>query len=453
MLRTIFILLIMLATTAPALVKPHIGVLVWSWISYMNPHRLAWGGFINQVPMLDLVAGVTILSMLVAREKWRLSWSPILVSLILLSLWFSLTSLLNQGLFEFWIRFDRFYKVMLFTFITAALINKRVRLDAFIYVMLLSLGFFAAKGGFFTLLTGGGHIVVGPPKSMIGDRNHLGVALIMCIPLCFYAYGHGRHKFIRWGGLAGLMLFTTAALGTQSRGALVTLAAVTGFMIIRSKQRLPLMAFVTVAALLAFAFLPESWTDRMLTITEYEEDGSATSRILSWAYAWRVALDYPFTGSGFGAFSDPYFAIPYISEGAKLRASHSIYYEVLAEHGFVGLFLFFLLLATTLLTGQKIIKMCKDQMELKWAKDLTVAIQGGIIGFAVGGAFLAMSLFDLYYHFIVLMMATYSIALRQLEALQAKQGVRPSGANPKEIFNRFPDLQKQRAAKRLEQEL
>lgn len=442
MLRTIFILMIMLATTAPALLKPHVGVLVWSWISYMNPHRLAWGGFINQVPMLDVVAGVTILSMLVAREKWRLSWSPLLISLILLTFWFALTSLLNQGLYEFWPRFDRFYKVMLFTFITAALINKRVRLDAFIYVMLLSLGFFAAKGGFFTLLTGGGHIVAGPPKSMIGDRNHLGVALIMCIPLCFYAYGHGRHKLIRLGGLAGLMLFTTAALGTQSRGALVTLGAVTAFLVVRSKQRLPLMAFVSIAALLAFAFLPESWTERMLTITEYEEDGSATSRILSWAYAWRIALDYPLTGSGFGAFSDAYFAIPYVTEGAQLRASHSIYYEVLAEHGFIGLFLFFLLFSTAILTGQKVIKACKGYEQLKWAKDLAVALQAGIIGFAIGGAFLAMSLFDLFYHFIVMMIATYGIALRQLKVIQAEQNGLEPDQIPNDVFNRYPALQK-----------
>ncbi|MGD8326239.1 MAG: putative O-glycosylation ligase, exosortase A system-associated [Sphingomonadales bacterium] len=438
MLRTIFILLLMVATTAPALLKPHIGVLVWSWVSYMNPHRLAWGEFINEIPLLDVVAGTTILSMLVAREKWRLSWSPLLFALILLTFWILLTSTLNQGLYEFWPRFNRFYKVMLFTFITAVLINTRIRLDSFIYVMLLALGFFAAKGGFFTLLTGGGHIVVGPPKSMIADRNHLGVALIMCIPLCFYAYGHGRHKLIKWAGLAGLALFTTAALGTQSRGALLTLAAVVGFMIMRSKQRIPLMALVSIAALLAFAFLPDTWTERMLTITEYEKDGSATSRILSWAYAWRIALDFPLTGSGFGAFSDPYFAIPYISEGAKLRASHSIYYEVLAEHGFIGLFFFFLLMSTALLTGQKILKMVKPYAELKWAKDLAVAIQGGIIGYAVGGAFLAMSLFDLYYHFIVLMIATYEIAYRKVKELQTRDHGEVLQQNPATVFTRYP---------------
>ena len=210
------------------------------------------------------------------------------------------------------------------------------------------------------------------------------------------------------------------------------------------------MAFVSIAALLAFAFLPESWTDRMLTITEYEQDGSATSRILSWAYAWRIALDFPLTGSGFGAFSDAYFAIPYVSEGAKLRASHSIYYEVLAEHGFMGLFFFFLLLSTALLTGQKIIRMCKDQVQMKWAKDLAIAIQGGIIGYAVGGAFLAMSLFDLYYHFIVLMIATYGIALRQVKAIEAEHGGLNPSLDPTDVFQRYPALQKRAALRRPE---
>ena len=66
--------------------------------------------------------------------------------------------------------------------------------------------------------------------------------------------------------------------------------------------------------------------------------------------------------------------------------------------------------------------MAKPYAELSWAKDLAVAIQAGIVGYAVGGAFLAMSLFDLFYHFIAMMIVTYSITLRELAKLRERQG-------------------------------
>ena len=35
------------------------------------------------------------------------------------------------------------------------------------------------------------------------------------------------------------------------------------------------------------------------TISNYEEDGSANQRLMSWSVAWGVATRHPFTGAGF----------------------------------------------------------------------------------------------------------------------------------------------------------
>ena len=50
----------------------------------------------------------------------------------------------------------------------------------------------------------------------------------------------------------------------------------------------------------AIAFMPDTWTDRMNTISEYEQDGSAMGRISAWWNAWGIAKNYVF-GVGFNA--------------------------------------------------------------------------------------------------------------------------------------------------------
>lgn len=77
-------------------------------------------------------------------------------------------------------------------------------------------------------MTGGAFIVVGPPDSMIGDRNHLAVALLFAIPLMNYLRQQSSHPIVRWGLVLGMASTPTAVVGSQSRGALIGLAATAG---------------------------------------------------------------------------------------------------------------------------------------------------------------------------------------------------------------------------------
>ena len=42
-MRDLFVTLIVLGALPFAFLRPSIGVLTFSWLSYMNPHRLTWG--------------------------------------------------------------------------------------------------------------------------------------------------------------------------------------------------------------------------------------------------------------------------------------------------------------------------------------------------------------------------------------------------------------------------
>ena len=60
------------------LMRPFVGLLVWSWLGYMNPNRLCYGFAIN-FPWVYLVAVVTLIGLVFSKESKKLPLSAISV--------------------------------------------------------------------------------------------------------------------------------------------------------------------------------------------------------------------------------------------------------------------------------------------------------------------------------------------------------------------------------------
>jgi probable O-glycosylation ligase (exosortase A-associated) len=171
---------------------------------------------------------------------------------------------------------------------------------------------------------------------------------------------------------------------------------------------------VLVMGVLIATVMPQAWYERMDTINDYQEDNSAMGRINAWHFAWNIATTFPL-GGGFNVFTPRQFLL-YAPEPYNYHVAHSIYFQVLGDHGFVGLFLFLLLILFAWRTGSRVIKFCGKQAELKWASDLAKMAQVSIIGYAVSGAFLSLAYFDLYYDIIIVL-----VVLEKILMLKAKQ--------------------------------
>ena len=104
---------------------------------------------------------------------------------------------------------------------------------------------------------------------------------------------------------------------------------------------------------------------------------------------------------------------------------HSIYFQALGEHGFVGLALFLLLWAFTWRTASKIARIAKRTPNLKRLADLTLMVQTSLIGYAVGGAFLGLAYFDLPYHLMTMVVISKVI----LEKAKTANPVLPATAH------------------------
>lgn len=433
-MRDILLTVIIFGLIPLVLMRPYVGVLVWSWIGYMNPHRLTWS-FAYSFPFAQWIAGATLLSMLFSKEKMRIPWSPVTWTLLVFVLWMSMTTLFAFFPDQAQSEWMRTVKIQLMTFITMMLITTQQRLMQLIVVIVVSLGFYGVKGGFFTVFTGGQYTVWGPEGSFIEGNNEIALALIMTMPLMRFLQLSSNNRWIRLGLAAALVLTGLAVLGSQSRGALVAVVAMLAVLWYRDRHKVITGALLVAMVPLFLSFMPATWHERMETIQEYEQDRSAMGRLNVWKFAFEVAKDRPLVGGGYETFDrslyDDY--LPDIANDTSTYIAadaHSIYFEILGEHGFVGLSLYLLLGILTILSGNRVRRLTKDVADLKWARDLASMVQVSIVGYAAGGMFLGLAYFDLYYHLVAIAVVLQTLVEREVAGTRsdisgAPQRVRP----------------------------
>jgi len=386
---------------------PRIGAYLWAWLSIMNPHKLTYG-FARNFPFAYVVALSTLLSFLFAgKDRKPFPVSNITVVYLLLIFWMSLTCLFAMNkpelVSERWIFVMKIHLMLL---VTLMLIRERKPIETLIWVVTFSVGFYGIKGGIWTILGGGGGRVWGPAGSMIEDNNGLGLALVILVPFVYYLYQITSRKYLRAILLAsgGLMCFSI--LGSQSRGALLALVAMTFFLALKSKR--PVLMSVLLVAMLGTAvlFMPETWTNRMQTIQTYDQDSSAMSRLYTWKTLLNLAIDRPLVGGGFRTDNPLVFALYAPASvggytGGEVLVAHSIYFEALGEHGFPGLLFYLLLGFFTWRKAGKLARQTRDDPEFgEWVPLLMRMVQVSLTGFSVGGAFLSLTHFDLPYYIV-----------------------------------------------------
>lgn len=403
-LRDLLITAIVAGTLPLVLKHSYIGVLLWTWLSLMNPHRLAWG-FAAHMPFAAATAGVTLISLITTRDPRKLPLNAIVYTLIAFVAWMSLTTLTAIDPSQSLPWLTRVLKIQLMTLVALAVLHEKRHLQLFIWMTVIALGFFGVKGGLFTLATGGHYRVWGPSGSFIADNNALALAIIMVIPLMYYLRQQATKAATRWGLAIGMLLSSLAALGSQSRGAFLAISAMLFLLWWRSPYKL---RFGVPAVILVFsflAFMPESWVDRMETIKNYQADASAMGRINAWWTMFRVANNRP-VGGGFRCYTPEVFKrfAPY--QDIAPKAAHSIYFEVLGEHGWVGLGLFLTLWLLVWRTAAQLRVLTRKDPRLRWIFDLAGMCQVSLVGYAVGGAFLSLAYFDLPYDILIMIVVS-----------------------------------------------
>jgi probable O-glycosylation ligase (exosortase A-associated) len=409
--------------------RPWIGVLTWSWLGYMNPHRMTWG-FAYDLPFGMMVMLATIVGLVITKDKKGLPNAIEVYLLLALWGWFLVTTLFAFYPEDAWIQFNKVSKILVGIFLSLFLLQDARKLRALIWVIALSIGFFGVKGGIFSIMTGAQNQVLGPRDSFISGNTEIGLALNMVIPLIIFLQREETRMWRRRMLMAAAVLSIIASLGTYSRGALIGLAVVVPLVFLKSRARLVLLPLLAIAIVVLPSVMPRQWLERMGTIETYDQDVSANQRLNSWYVARELAKDYPVMGGGFRTFSkDIYEAyMPGYKYAENALDAHSIYFQVLGEHGFTGLALFVALIASTLLSLRRIIWNTRRDPSQRWICNCAQMLEVSVLAYAVSGAFLSMSYFDLFYHQVVITVILKTLVKAPVPVPEASTALEPSSS-------------------------
>lgn len=434
-MRDIILALIIFGSLPLILARPWVGIIMWSWVSFMNPHRLAWG-FMYEMKVALLIGVATLIAWVLTQEDRKIPVNSISILMFVLLTWCGITTIfaINE---EATTKYFQFSKVILMTFVAMSLMKKPEMQRYLVWITVASIGFFSVKGGIFTLMTGGGSRVFGPPDTFITDNNALALATLMIVPLMIYLAQTTTNRWIKYGMYACALFSLTSVVGSYSRGGFLGMGTIAVVLWWRSKNKIITGTLAAMTIVIGLAAVPQQWLERMDTIQNYEQDRSALGRLEMWDHAVRVANDRPIIGGGFRIFADgPTFER--LSPEISIRRSvHSIYFEMLATQGYIGLTLFLLLGAAGLLTARKIKNLTKDKPHLKHEFMFANMIQISLIAYAVSGLFLNLATYDMYYTLLALTSLSYynvSAKLKQKEpatAAPAEEEVQPATTQPK----------------------
>ena len=416
-MRQILFLLTYFGLLPTIVISPFAGVLIYKWLEYLKPVE-AYSVTMLPDKLSFAIAGLTILMWLI-REPKSLPRAPLVFFLLItFFLWTNFTSLFALVPDAAAWKWERTAKIIGFSIVASMMLSTRARIEAFVWLQVICIAFSAITGALKTIYWGGGgDVVIGVAGSFIEDRVEYAVVLPMMIPLIMFLSRHTtvlpRTRMVVLGLFGTALACLVALVGTFARTALFTGGTALLLFTFKGASKIRAILAAAVVVVLVYELAPPAWFERMDTTVEYEEDASATNRIDAWEWSWRMALEHPLTGGGFRVFvlnKAP-------GEPGYLEA-HNIFFEVIAEHGFIGLALFCWLIAATYRSCAAVRRAMPPGSELAWAQDLAAMIQIGLLVFVVGGMFVSIATSPFLYDLVLLAVGLRSVAERERVRLQ-----------------------------------
>ncbi|WP_149536600.1 putative O-glycosylation ligase, exosortase A system-associated [Siccirubricoccus phaeus] len=413
MLRSLFLTGIYFSFIGLGLAAPFVLSLGYVWVSIFRPQSVAYA-ILPAIP-ISLLLGVLAIGWFVVRDlRYPPRLTPVLCLILAMGLWVTFTTaVLAVAPEAAWGKWDWAFKTIVFSAFMVFVFRSRIQIEALVQVICFSFAAHFLLVGAKTLVSGGGY---GKELGLLGGNTGFGeggnfaAATQMCVPLLLYLARHSllapRWKLTPFGYIGLACLAVVASIGTYQRSALVGIGVFGLALWWRSKRKL-LVGGICLAGALVLAFATSSaWLERMGTIDDYNTESSALTRILVWKWTLGFVAEHPL-GGGFHSYlineirSPP---TPDRPEGVvqQARAFHSIYFEMLGEHGWPGLALFLAINLLTLLSLERVRRQTKGLEQFVWCRDLATALQLALLVLLSSGAFVGIGFQPMFWYLFAL---------------------------------------------------
>lgn len=428
MKQTLLMLALTLMGTAGVfLVEPFWGVAIYYLFAVLRPQNMwqwslppdiRWSNYVAIASMIGSV-GLALGMLPFGREAGTfVGFRRAHKVMLLFAIWICLTYVTAYSRDAAWFYIVEYSKLFVMYFV-ATIVVRTVRQVWILYLLTAgSLGYIAYEINFLYLINGRLDIYHYGYGGV--DNNGAGLMLATGVPLCVYAWQASK-KIWRWTFLAFVPLLLHGIMLSYSRGAMVGIVVGVPLIVLRATRRRQFAAAILALAFLVPAIAGEEVRKEFFSSSDYKEDDSANSRFASWTAAVRMANDHPILGVGLR--NSPLFSFQY---GADMegRVIHSNYFQILADCGYPGLFLYLMALATAWLSLRQVRKAMKGRTddEAMLIKSMASGIECGLFVFCASAAFLSLELFELPY--VLLLLAAQLGAITAL----AGQTVSPPAA-------------------------
>lgn len=251
------------------------------------------------------------------------------------------------------------------------------------------------------------------------NSGDFGVALCIFLPVSVYfaiaVKPYLTTKWKYWIVLSMPITALIAIIGSSSRGAVVGLAGIGIWMLVRSKRRLRAFAWVSVVAVFTYLALPAEQKQRF---TEAGTDTTSVRRLTYWEKGYDIAKAHPWQGIGYSNW------LRYYRQHVNIQGElpHNTPVLAMAEIGFPGLLLFlglhvviFVLNARTRRLG------ARDPTDGRFNALIARGLDGGLVGLFVSGLFDTVLWYPFFWLHLGLTVALYEVTRRKLAVVMPPQ--------------------------------
>jgi probable O-glycosylation ligase (exosortase A-associated) len=447
-----FLFLFTFGLLAMGLRRPFVWVLAYVYIDILAPQKIGW----TLTPMVPF----SLIAFVAAFAGWLLADSKegsrftfrqgLLVALLA---YVTLTTTWAAFPQFAWQKWDWVWKALVFAIFLPLTLRTRLRIEATVLTMVLTIAAIIISGGIKTAAGGGGY---GTLYFFVGDNSGLyesstiACVAIAVIPLILWLTKYGTVFSPDWRVklFAAALIFACLLIpvGTEARTGLLCIGVLGALLLRSAKRRFVYLMLAPLAAAVAVPFLPQSYMDRMSTIQNHDEDESAETRVVVWQWTWNYAKDHPL-GGGFEAYRANSFSYKKKVETGdanasssetivvtdKERAYHSAYFEMLGEQGWPGIVLWLWLQGLGLWHMEWIRRRLKkrDDPADRPLRDLATALQNGQIVYLVGALFVGIAFQPFVFMLIALQIALWAMVRRAEQQRTASEGKKRVAAKGK----------------------
>jgi putative inorganic carbon (hco3(-)) transporter len=285
-------------------------------------------------------------------------------------------------------------------FLIGRVVSNSWRMNVFVMFLLLlnaKLAQFTIRSYFHELASGmpGWYLaktgIGGLAGGFFANGEDLGLGMVVVWPIAGYILLAQKKTLYKWGMFGIFLLILLAILFCGSRGALVGAGMVAFAAWVRKPNIKAAMLMVLVFVPAVIYVMPQANMDRMRSAEKWENDATASHRILLWKAGMRMFPDYPILGVG-----PSNYALVRMTDYSQddphpsPTVQHNTFVEALTDLGLLGLLCFLALIVLLLRLNAKTRKLlleagagAKESYEYCLALGLDLAL----VGFLSSGFF------------------------------------------------------------------